>query len=452
MELADKKVTVVGIGRSGLAAARLLARHGANPFLTDSRSEAAILQSETVRAQVSEFAWETGGHSAEAWADTSLVVLSPGVPPKAPGLQGAWESGVEIISELELASRLCTARIAAVTGTNGKTTTTELLFAMLKAGGLNVGLAGNNAVPLSEALLIAPPPAWLVLEVSSYALETAVSFRPDVAAVLNLSPDHLGRHGSMEVYASVKARIFARQRVGNTAVLNLDDEAVAAMAVPEGVTRRTFSTGGHADAAVRGENGSILAGEDVIANVTDIPIPGRHNLENSLAAIACCRAIDAPWEGCLAGLRAFQAVEHRLEKVCERDDGAVIYNDSKSTNLDSLRVALESFDRPVVLIAGGEGKGSDYGVLAGQVAAQVKMLFAVGSDAPKIVAAFGGVTKVVEAGDLTHAVPEALAAAGSGDVVLLSPGCASFDQYANFEERGRHFKELVWKSVGQKLR
>lgn len=442
MELDGKKVTVVGMGRSGIAAARLLARQGACPYLTDSRDVEALRE---IIPSVEEegFQWEAGGHTATAWEGTALVVLSPGVAPRDGSLDAAWNSGVEIISEMELAARFCPAKLIAVTGTNGKTTTTELICQMLQSARVSVGLAGNNATPLSEALLRAPVPEWLVLEVSSYALETAVSFHPAVSAVLNLTPDHLARHRTMEDYAAVKARIMANQVEGDTAILNRDDPRVSVMSVPEGVRDLSFTLDPTATSGVRMSDGTIYHDDEALAAQADIPMPGRHNLANVLAAIGCCRALGAPWPGCLAGLRSFRAVEHRLEHVARRDDGVDIYNDSKATNIDSLRVALESFERPVVLIAGGEGKGADYGPLAQLIHKRVKVLFTIGADSEKLHEAFSPHTNVVQSVDLDGATPKALAAATAGDVVLFSPGCASFDQYTNFEARGKHFKQLV---------
>ncbi len=446
MQLKGKKAALVGMGRSSCGAARLLLREGATPFVTDA-AESETLEGYPEELDGLRVAYETGGHTARAFADADLVVLSPGVPPSLPPIEKARAAGVPVVGELELAARFCQSRILALTGTNGKTTTTTLLRDMVAAAGHTVALAGNNDLPLSLAILDEPQPDFVVVEVSSYQLETVDRFRPWIGAVLNLTPDHLGRHGTMEQYAAAKEGLFARQGPGDIAVLNAGDSWTRAMVAPEGVARRFFSLDGPVDGGLWCDGEAIREGDEVLCRRADVPLPGRHNLENALAALTMFRAAGLDWARGMAGLQRFKGVEHRIEFVT-RADGTAYYNDSKSTNVDSLRVALESFDAPVVLIAGGRGKGADYGVLADLVARRVKHLVCIGEDGPKLARAFGGMVSTEHADTMASAVAQAAAAAQGGGTVLLSPGCASFDWYRNFEERGRDFKDCVRRLVG----
>ena len=441
MDIQDKKVTVVGMGRTALALVKLLLDKGAAPFVSDSGSAEALAPF-TRELDGLWVPWECGGHSEAAFEGSSLVIPSPGVPPTAAPIERAREEGVAVMGEMEFASRFCASKILAVTGTNGKTTTTELLRTLVAACGHEVLLAGNNDTPLSAAALEDPAPAYIVLEVSSYQLELAQTFRPFIGAVLNLTPDHLARHGTMEEYARVKGNLFARQRPGDVAVVNRDDPWLRAMRPPEGVERREFSLETRLDEGLWLDGDAIRLGDAEVASVSDTRLKGRHNLQNVLAALSVMRAGGFDWERTLEGLRSFEGVEHRIEYVATVH-GAAFYNDSKSTNIDSLKVALDSFDTPVVLIAGGEGKGADYGVLEEAVARHVKALVTLGQDAPLLEEAFGGVVACERAADMDDAVRRGLRAASPGDAVLLSPACASFDMYENFEHRGRVFKESV---------
>lgn len=440
-KLAGKKVTIVGLGRSAAGAARLLLAAGAKPFVTDS-GDAPGLAPWKEQLDALEVPFETGGHSARAFDGCDLLVMSPGVPPGAAPFADAVARGVRMISELELGFLHTQSKVIAVTGTNGKTTTTELLAAMISACGETVSLAGNNACPLSQAVVEQPEAKYAVVEASSYQLETCEKFRPWMACILNLTPDHLGRHGDMAGYAAVKAKIFSRQAAGDIAVLNHDDPYVSACPVPRGVRTLHFSTHHEVADGLWSDGVGIFEGRARVAMVADVPIPGKHNLANALAALTLMRAGGFDWERTLRGLRTFRAVEHRIEFTAEIA-GAKFYNDSKSTNIDSLRVALESFSAPIVLIAGGRGKGSDYGALAPLVLARTKHVVTLGEDAPLLEAAFGKLRPTERAASMREAVEKARKAAAPGDVVLLSPGCASFDMYGNFEERGRDFKACV---------
>lgn len=444
MDIQGRNITVVGMGDTALALVRLLVARGARPFVTESGPGAETVLRELDALGVP---FETNGHTARAFADAEIAVPSPGVPPRIAPLEALRARGVPVMGEMEFAFQFCRPRVLAVTGTNGKTTTTELVYAMAAACGETVLLAGNNATPFSAAVLVEPAPECIVLEVSSYQLETADTFRPWIGAVLNLTPDHLGRHGTMEEYARVKARLFARQSAGDAAVVNADDPWIAAMAVPAGVRRIAFSTEKRIEDGLWLDGDVLRDGTEAVAVLGDIPIPGRHNVQNVLAALAMMRAGGFPMDRVLEGLRAFRGVEHRIEHVL-RAEGVDYYNDSKSTNVDSLKVALESFDRPLVLIAGGRGKGTDYLGLRDLVRRHVKALVTLGEDAARFEADLGDITPFERAEDMDDAVRRARALARPGDIVLLSPACASFDMYRNFEERGRHFKACVRGQLG----
>ncbi|MFP4501576.1 MAG: UDP-N-acetylmuramoyl-L-alanine--D-glutamate ligase [Candidatus Hydrogenedentota bacterium] len=446
--LRGKKVVIAGLGVTAVSLARLLLTAGARPFVSE---QGPARGREALVAKLKAFGvpYELGAHSPGMFDAADLCVPSPGVSPDIPPLASARARGVPVVGEMALAARFCQGRILAVTGTNGKTTTTELLHAMVTACGHTALLAGNNKTPLSEAALADPPPDYVVLEVSSYQLETADQFAPWIGAVLNLTPDHLGRHGTMDEYARVKGRLFAGIPTGGAAVVNADDPRTAAMPVPAGVRRLLFSTREHVADGLWCDGGSIRAGEAEVARVDDVPLPGAHNLANALAALTMARAAGFNWEAVRNALRGFAGVEHRIEWVTALH-GVSFYNDSKSTNVDSLKVALESFDAPIVLIAGGQGKGAGYTLLRPLVETRVKALVSMGEDAPCLEADLHGAAPIVHVNDMSDAVAQAYALAEPGDVVLLSPGCASFDRYANFEARGCDFKEHVAALVREK--
>jgi len=443
MDLRGRHVTIVGLGRTSVSLAKLLIREGACPFITEIAQEE---RQTTLRKELAALGipFECGGHSDAAFEQADLIVPSPGVSPSIPPIRKA--AGVPVLSEMEIAYRFCNSPILAVTGTNGKTTTTELLAALVHACGHNVVLAGNNATPFSAAVCVAPPPDYIVIEVSSYQLELAQTFRPDVGVVLNVTPDHLARHGTLAEYAGVKARLFANQTPDDVAVLNADDPLVNNMKVPGGKVHY-FSLERPAAPGLWLDGNVIREGETEVANVADTRLPGRHNLQNVLAALCVMRVRGFDWNGVLAGLRAFEGVEHRIEFVAS-SEGVDFYNDSKSTNVDSLRVALACFERPVILLAGGRGKGSDYSCLRELVQAHVKRLIVFGEDASALEAALGDAVPTERASDMPDAVERAGAQTVGGDVVLLSPACASFDMFDDFEHRGRVFKECVASYLG----
>lgn len=441
MDVRGKKVTVVGLGRTAAPVVQLLLARGARPFVTEQGDGSK--QGELVAAlDALGVPYELGGHTARAFADTALVIPSPGVPPGIEPIAEARRHGAAVVGEMEFAGGFCRSRVLAVTGTNGKTTTTELLRALVAACGHRVALAGNNAYPFSAAVQLEPAPEYIVLEVSSYQLETAQAFRPWVGAVLNVTPDHLARHRSLEEYAAVKARIFQRQGPDDVSAVNHDDPRVRAMAAGTRAAVWPFSQTVPLERGLWTDGTAFYAGREAVAEVSETPLRGRHNLENVLCALTMARAGGFDWERVREGLRAFRGVEHRIEHVASVG-GVDFYNDSKSTNIDSLKVALESFTVPVVLIAGGRGKGSDYRVLRRLVGERVRALVTLGEDAARLRDAFGDLVAVSAVSSMAEAVEQAAALARPGDVALLSPACASFDMYESFEHRGRVFKECV---------
>lgn len=441
MDVKNKNVTVVGMGRTALGLVKLLLREGALPIVTDAENRASLAPFKE-ELEALGVPYECGNHSAVAFDHAQIVMPSPGVPPGIEPIRRAVANGARLLSELDFAFSRCTRPVLAVTGTNGKTTTTELLAALLRACGHTVALAGNNARPFSVAVLDDPQPDYYVLEISSYQLETSTSFHPWIGAILNVTPDHLARHATIDQYAATKATLFARQTGDEFAVVNADEPICAKLATGSAAKRLAFSLSARVPEGLWLDGDIVREGRKELARAGDVPLPGRHNLANALAALTMARAGRFDWAGCLTGLRAFRAVEHRIEPVLTFE-GVDYVNDSKSTNIDSLRVALESFDRPIILIAGGRGKGSEYRVLRKLVSARVKAMITIGEDAPKFEASFGDLVPAVRAASLDEAVARAHDHAVAGEVVLLSPGCASFDWFNNFEERGRAFKGAV---------
>jgi UDP-N-acetylmuramoylalanine--D-glutamate ligase len=443
--LLGKKVLVVGLGRSGVAAARLCVARGAQVTVTDQKSAEAL---GAVLAQLpAAVKQELGGHRAETFLGADIIVLSPGVPP-LPEVEAARNQNVTITGELELASWFVDAPIVAITGTNGKSTTTTLCGAILAANGRPTFVGGNLGIPLAEAVgtPAAEPGGACVLEVSSFQLETAESFRPQVAVLLNISPDHLDRHGTLEAYAAAKARIFAAQTPADFAVINLDDPLVEA--ATKGIrsqcvlisTRRALAVGGWIEddaLCVRLMGGPV---EYYPAHL--LGLVGRHNLENALAALVAGRLAGALPAEARHALLAFRALPHRMEMVGELD-GVFFYDDSKGTNVGAVVAALDRFPRPVVLIAGGRDKGGSYEPLA-QVMRQVgRGAVVIGEAGPKLREALAPVVPVEMVGSMEEAVTQAATMARSGDAVLLSPACSSFDMFRNYEHRAEVFRAAV---------
>jgi UDP-N-acetylmuramoylalanine--D-glutamate ligase len=441
--LAGRRVTVVGLARSGVAAARLLASAEAQVRGTDAKPVASL--GREVGALAVEGVRLVDGPAALAGAE--LVVVSPGVPIDGPQLAPARERGVPIIGELELGWRAMEADTIAITGTNGKTTTTALTGALLAEQPRPVFVGGNIGTPLAARALDFPADGLVVAEASSFQLETIETFQPRVAAVLNVTPDHLDRHRTFEAYVEAKARIFMNQTASDCAVLNADDEATRALAGRTAAHVVWFSRLRPLEDGVFVRDGRVVAQlrghVDEICALTDIRLRGQHNVENVLAATACALWIGLGIDALRRAIASFRAVAHRIEFV--RDvRGVHVYNDSKGTNVASTIKALESFPERIVLIAGGKGKGQDFGPLAAAARGRVAHAVVIGEDGDKIAAALrhAGIA-VTPADSMPAAIDAALAAARPGDVVLLSPACASFDMFDNYEHRGDVFKRLV---------
>ena len=421
--------------------------------ISDSRS-AAALAGEIPALMDAGIMVEAGGHGLLTFRRQDLIVVSPGVPMDTPEVKQVVALGMPVIGELELASRFLRGQVIAITGSNGKTTTTTLVGEILKRGGLETLVGGNIGLPVIELIAESRPETWNVLEVSSFQLETVDEFRPRIAAVLNITPDHLDRHKTFANYAAAKARITERQDAEDFLVLNAENkeaQMVAAHVGPLGRTRaRVFWFSSRRPikqgAFVHGESLVFVPREGAKAEpvmpVSEIMLKGAHNVENVLAAVTTARLAGVASEAIRAAVGEFKAVEHRLELV-RVWNGVEFYNDSKATNVDAAMKAVGSFAGGVHLILGGKDKDSDYGEMAGLLEERVRVVYTIGSAAEKIRRQLDGVVKMVAAGTLAVAVAEAAEAAVPGDVVLLAPACSSFDQFENYEHRGRVFRELV---------
>ena len=445
--LAGRRVTVFGLAKSGVAAARLLRAAGADVVGTDAKPAAALGREVAALPEIGVRLVMGPGDPTEAFAAAELVVVSPGVPLDAPPLVAVRARQVPIIGELELGWRATEADTIAITGTNGKTTTTALTGSILGLQPRPVLVAGNIGTPLAAHALTFPPDGLVVCEVSSFQLETTELFQPRVAVVLNLTPDHLDRHRTFETYGDAKARIFAHQTAGDCAVLNADDEATRAMAARAKAPVVWFSRRRELAHGVFVRDGRIAAKlnghVEEICPLSEIFLRGQHNVENVLAATACALWTGVSPAAIRTAISRFRGVAHRIEWV--RDlVGVKYYNDSKGTNVDSTLRALESFAEPIVLIAGGKGKGQDFKPLAAAARGHVAHTVLIGEDAATIGAALRDASVPVSfAPSLQEAVDRARSLATPGTIVLLSPACASFDMFDNFEHRGEVFKKIV---------
>lgn len=444
MELNNKRVLVVGLGKSGVASALFLKAHGAKVTVSDTKSgdelrnEIPILLDHGITV-------ETGGHGDRTFRGQDLIVVSPGVPVDAPPLVQARALGESVIGEIELAAQFLPGPIVAITGSNGKTTTTTLTGEIMTAARFPVLVGGNIGTPAISLAERANPETAIVLEISSFQLETIQTFRPKVAVVLNVTPDHLDRHRTFEVYVDAKARIFENQQAGDFAVLNADDLTCVAMAARTRAQVFWFSREKEVEHGACVREGNILfrdpSGQREIMQVSEIPLKGAHNLENVLAAVCAGTLMGCAPEKIRQAVCAFKAVEHRLEFVATIQ-GVDYYNDSKATNVDATIKALESFPANIHLILGGKDKGSNYTVLNDLLRQRVKRVYTIGAAAAKIESQIKG-PEVVHAETLENAIRKAHGAARAGDVVLLAPACASFDQFKSYEHRGKVFKEVV---------
>jgi UDP-N-acetylmuramoylalanine--D-glutamate ligase len=431
------RVLVVGLGRSGVAAARLAAADGARVTATDRRPESELGTAlDRLPASADRF---VGGHPASCLEGVDLVVVSPGVAPGVELLRLARERGVEVVTEVEFAWRhRPDAPLAAVTGSNGKSTVTTLIADMLRAAGLAAAAGGNLGTAASELVLQGGWDCW-VLEISSFQAELLTAMAPTAAVFLNLSQDHLERHPDLDAYLAAKRRLFAFQGPGDTAVLNADDPASAGTAAAAG--RRLFSLDRPADAWLDGDRLVVDGAE--LTTAGRLRLAGTHNLANVLAAALAAASLGAGRDAIAAAAEAFDGLPHRHRTVHEAD-GVRFVDDSKATNVGATLAALRGYpDGALHLILGGQAKGQDFSVLAGEVRRAAARLYVIGVDGPAIADALAAATPVERCGTLAEAVSRARAAAAPGQVVLLAPACASFDQFTGYDQRGDVFAALA---------
>jgi UDP-N-acetylmuramoylalanine--D-glutamate ligase len=426
MKLEGARVVVVGMARSGVAAVELLREKGARVRAVDQKPAAAGVEPQT----------------EASFADAELIVLSPGVPVDLAVLEGARRRGVRVIGDLELASWFLQGEIIGITGANGKTTTTALTGHILKQSGIPVQVGGNIGTPPAAMVKTSRAGQWNVLELSSFQLETTDTFRAYIGAALNVTPDHLDRHGTLERYAEAKGRLFAEQTPNDFKVLNADDP------ICQGYARRGhaavvwFSSTHEVSPGAFLRSGEIVLNGNSVMKTTEVPLRGVHNLENTMAAAAMASLAGAAHAQIRAAVMTFPGVEHRLAFV-RKLNGVDWYNDSKATNVDATLKAIAAFDSGLWVILGGKDKNSDYSVLAAPLRGKAHGALLIGAAADKIEAQLRGSVPVFRSCTMEAAVAEAYARAKSGDTVLLAPACASFDQFENFEHRGREFKRLV---------
>ena len=452
IDLKGKKVLVVGLGKSGLAAALFLRRKGAQVTVSDVRSAESLARE--IPALLEEgIMVEAGGHGLLTFRRQDLIVVSPGVPLDTPELAQVRKFGLPVIGELELAARFLKGKILAITGSNGKTTTTALLGAILKEAGIPALVGGNIGVPVVSLIDESTDDTWSVLEVSSFQLESTQEFHPNIAVILNITPDHLDRHGSFENYARAKERIFAALNHDDAVVLNADNARTAQAAsrssarvywfsIEHSVRQGSWVEDGYV--VYRGERGASL---ERVMPLSRIPLKGEHNVENVVAAVCAAREAGAPVKAIGHAIEKFHAVEHRLEFVANIN-GVEFYNDSKATNVDATAKAVAAFHSGIHLILGGKDKGSDYTSLTPLLREHVRAVYTIGSAAAKIESQLRGVISLHSCETLEKAVSAAWSAARPGDVVLLAPACSSFDQFESYEHRGRVFKDLVNQQQG----
>ncbi len=447
-----RKVGVVGMARSGLACAMLARELGAEVFVTEAREECA-LDSELQTLKEVGATFETGGHT-DAILESDYVIVSPGVPSDSSIMQSIHDAGTPVFSELEFASWFTRGKIIALTGANGKTTTATMVHEILLQGNYSAELCGNIGTPLSAVAMKVKRNDVAVVEVSSYQLEFVDQFAPDVAAILNITPDHLSRHKTFENYRLAKLRITEAQEANQKLVLNADDSGLDALTVQTSARRMMFGSEKVMDASsMDSELRSVfLRGETIFCQFNgayvklfdceSLQIPGRHNIENAMAAAACCLAFGVTLEAIREGLLSFAGVEHRIEYVATID-GVQWINDSKATNLAATICALEAFESPVRLILGGQGKGEDFRELQSVVRDKVTSIVALGDTKEEVFSALGKTVPVEFATTLEGSVLLLSQTAQVGEAVLLSPGCASFDMFTDYEERGKVYKDAV---------
>lgn len=445
LEVKNKKISIIGAVRSGLGAAKLAKHLGAIPFVSDSSSEEKLKASIEV-LQKEKIDFEAGIHSEKVF-DCDLMVVSPGVPSDSEVIKNAKSKNIKIISEIEFASSFCKANVIGITGTNGKTTTTSLCDYLFNECGVKSYSAGNIGLAFSEIAAKAKENEFVSLEISSFQLDLIDEFKPKVAMILNITPDHLNRYeNSVEKYALSKLKIYENQDENDFLILSKDSELLNQYFKKPKSNIFFFSTSKKVSNGCYLENDEVrFVKNDLVefsCKISDIFIKGEHNIQNAMAVIIAAKIFNLNNEKILEALKSFKGVEHRLELVREIE-GIKFINDSKATNVDSVVVALKSFDDPIFLILGGQDKGNDYSMIEDLVIEKVKKIYAIGSSAEKIFNYFHSKVKTEIKKDFDEVINTALSEAREGDIVLLSPACASFDMFDNYEHRGKVFKEII---------
>ena len=441
------KAVVVGLGKSGMAAVRYLHHQGLEVKVSECRDLGRFSRDELSLLEQCEVKFEAGGHSEDFFADADLIFVSPGIPLDLPVLTTARARAIPILGELVLAADSIRVPVIAVTGSNGKTTVTSLIGQLLRAAGKKVFVGGNIGTPVLEYLLDPGKTEVVVMEVSSFQLESAGTFRPDIGLLLNLSPDHLDRHGSMEAYVKAKRMLFAYQVKTDIAIIGADDPLIMAEPLNTAATLLRFgaSSGCRAmvlEQSVQLEPGFGAEGEKEVYELSATRLCSRVNRYNAAAAVLAARSFGCSREDIKNGLADYQPPEHRMTPV-GKIRGVFFINDSKATNVGAVVAALAGFKKDVVLIAGGRDKGSDFSALRPAVQEHVKHLILIGESATDFARELAGTAEVEIADTMASAVALALAAAGKGDTVLLAPACASFDMFNNYGQRGRVFTQCV---------
>jgi len=439
MKLEGLRVVVLGLARSGLAAAKFLAARGARVTATDSRP---LEKLGSAGAVLDQLGISFLPQRAELLTSADLVVVSPGVPASVPDLEKARAAGVEVIGEVELAARFMRGPVVAITGSNGKTTTTALLGHLLATAGVAAQVGGNIGIPPTAMVESSREDQWNVLELSSFQLATTSNLHARIAAILNISENHLDWHGSMAAYIEAKGRILRGQTAADLAVLNLDDSVSASYAAQTPARVAWFSTRQAVSGGVWLSDGQLLLDGEAFMAAKDVPLPGQHNLENVLAAARMAREAGASLEAIARGVESFEAVEHRLEFIRTRL-GVRYYNDSKATTPAATLKSIAALEGPLWIILGGKDKGLNFTPLREPLAGRTRAILLVGQDAGKIAGQLASVAPLEQMGTIDAAVRFAAQRAEAGDIILLAPACTSWDQFQNFEERGRFFKTVV---------
>ena len=445
MEVKGKKISVIGAARSGVGAAKLVKKLGGIPFVSDFSPKEKMYDAVN-QLEIEKINFEFGGHSDRVYEST-LMIVSPGVPNDSQVVKTARAKGINLISEVEFAYHYCKGKIIAITGTNGKTTTTSLCGHVFNTCGYKTHVAGNIGLAFSEIALDVQEGEFVSLEVSSFQLDLIDKFKPAAAMILNITPDHLNRYeNSVEKYAQSKQRIYENQDSNDFLILNKDSQSVMDYLSDHKSKSIYFSLDEEQTNGCFIKDDKVIykldGKEKFICSRNDIKIRGEHNLANAMSVICAAKAFNLDNKGIIKGLQTFESVEHRLELV-RQIDGVKYINDSKATNVDSVWYALKSFDEPILLILGGQDKGNDYNQIKELVLQKVKKIYAIGSSAEKVFNFFHQDVKVEIEKSLEDAVKSSSRESRSGDVVLLSPACASFDMFNNYEHRGKVFKETV---------